>query len=279
MSRTRRSAVQRYHDRVAPRYDDSYDDDFWKWHDELTWAYLKPFLPADLRGAVLDLGCGTGKWGAKLAKTGYAVTSVDISNRMLDRARMNVESEAGTVKSEFVQADLCDLSALPKQHFAMAVAMGDPIGCVRSPAAAMKQIRRVLTDEGVLVATFDNRLAALEFYLQDGDARAMGRFLRDGRTHWFTNDPEEQFPIVTFTPDGVRDLVESSGFEVLEMVGKTVLPMRHHRHLLSASRDRRTWAAIERKLSRNPHAMGRASHIQVACRVQPKSEGKGRSRH
>ena len=278
MPRSRRSAVQRYHDRVAPRYDDSYDDDFWKWHDELTWGYLKPFLPSDLRGAVLDLGCGTGKWAAKLAKTGYAVTSVDISIRMLDRARMKVESEAGAVESEFIQADLCDLSELPKRSFAMAVAMGDPIGCTPSPAKAMKQIRRLLTDDGVLVATFDNRLAALEFYLQSGDANAMGRFLRNGRTHWFTSDPEEQFPIVTFTPDGVRDLVESSGFDVLEMVGKTVLPMRHHRHLLAESRDRRAWAAIERKLSRNPHAMGRASHIQVACRVRSDAKGKDRSR-
>jgi len=273
MSRTRRPAVQRYHDRVAPRYDDSYDDDFWKWHDELTWSYLKPFLPLDLRAPVIDLGCGTGKWAAKLAKSGYAVTGVDISARMLDRARANVPDAVGAVVPQFVQADLADLSDLPRDTFALAVAFGDPIGCTPSPAQAIKQIRRVLSERGVLVATFDNRFAGIDYYLQSGDVDAMRSFLRDGRTHWLTSDPEERFAIATFTPEGVRRLLESNGFEVLDIVGKTVLPMRHHRHLLATSPQRRRWAAIERKLCRNPSAMGRASHIQVVGRARCGSDG------
>ncbi|MFH1109060.1 MAG: hypothetical protein V1790_07695, partial [Planctomycetota bacterium] len=32
MSRSKRSAVQRYHDRVSGCYDDSYDDAYWQWH-------------------------------------------------------------------------------------------------------------------------------------------------------------------------------------------------------------------------------------------------------
>jgi SAM-dependent methyltransferase len=267
MSKSRRSGVHKYHDRVAARYDHSYDDAFWKWHDALTWGYLKPYLPHDANARVVDLGCGTGKWGAKLVKSGYEVTSVDISGKMLDQARRRIERQRGSARPAFVQADLCDLSALPPRHFSLAVALGDPIGCARSPAQAMRQIRRILTDEGVLVASFDNRLAAIDHYLQAGDGRALARFLRDGRTHWLTKNAEERFPIFTFAPSDVRSLVEAAGFSLLDMVGKTVLPMRHYRRLLETAEARRAWARIEKTQCRDLAAIGRASHIQVACRV------------
>ncbi len=267
MSKPRRSPVQKYHDRVAGKYDHSYEDAYWRWHDALTWDYLKPHLPRDMSARVLDLGCGTGKWGAKISKSGYAVTSVDISGKMLNQARRKIEDEIGADDACFLQADLCDLSELPSAEFALAVAMGDPIGCTKAPAKALKEVRRVLTDDGVLVATFDNRLAAVDFYLSGGDRAAFTRFLRDGKTHWLTRDADEQFPIHTYGPGDLRRLIEGTGFEVLDLLGKTVLPMRHYRGLLATPADRRSWAKVEKSLCRDAAAMGRASHLQVACRV------------
>ncbi len=269
MARSRRSAAAKYHDRVAPRYDHSYDDAFWKWHDALTWDYLKPFLPRDAGAEVVDLGCGTGTWAAKIVRSGFAVTCVDLSHRMVDQARKKIEKIAPVEQHTFLQADLADLSALQANRFALAIALGDPIGCTESPAKTMKQIRRILQDGGVLVATFDNRWAGLDYYLQRGDPAAMSRYLRDGKTHWLTRDRDEQFPIVTFAPGDVRKLIESTGFELLDLVGKTVLPMRHYRHLVETSEGRRAWARIEKKLCRDADAVGRASHLQVACRVTP----------
>lgn len=273
MPRPKRSAVRKYHDRVAPRYDHSYDDAFWRWHDALTWHYLEPYLPRDLSAEAVDLGCGTGKWAARLIRSGYTVTGVDISPRMLDQARAKCRSTAEAGRATFIQADLCDLSALPARHFGLAVALGDPIGCTESPARAMKQIRRILRSDGILVATFDNRLAALDYFLDLGDPKGLRRFLRDGRTHWLTKDRSERFPITTLAPADVVRLVESTGFSVLDLVGKTVLPMRRYRQLLETSAARRAWAGIEKTLCRDSDALGRASHIQVACRVTPRETG------
>ena len=267
MSKSRRSAVQKYHDRVAAQYDHSYTDAYWIWHDSLTWDYLKPYLPCDMSAKVVDLGCGTGKWGAKIAKSGYAVTSVDISAKMLDQARRKHEQTGGSAAPGFIQTDIADLSALPAGTFSLAVALGDPIGCTGAPPKTMKEIRRVLTDDGVLVATFDNRLAAIDYYLSAGDHPTLTRFLRDGKTHWLTRDAAERFPIHTFGPTELRHLVESTGFETLDLVGKTILPMRHHRGLLATPEARRRWAKTEKRLARDLAAMGRASHLQVACRV------------
>lgn len=267
MPRKRRPAVKKYHDRVAGRYDASYDDAYWQWHDSLTWDHLKGFLPGEAHAPVIDLGCGTGKWGLKLLESGCAVTFLDISHQMVDQARDKVEGTPGEKRASFVQADISNLSALPADGFALATALGEPIACTPEPAKTLRELRRIIAPGGVLVATFDNRLAAIDFFLQRGDAGETARFLHDGKTHWLTSDADERFPIIMHAPDDVRRLVENAGFVLEDMIAKTVLPMRKHRELLAASADRRTWAKIEKSLWRDPAAIGRASHIQTACRV------------
>lgn len=267
MARSKRSGVQKYHDRVAHRYDDSYDDAFWQWHDALTWDYLKPHLPRDQSEKIYDIGCGTGKWGARLIKSGYSVTFLDISPQMLDRSRAKVAEMGALDRAEFIQADICDLGALPQGDTAFVVAFGEPICCATSPPKALKQIRSLLRDGGLLVATIDNKLAALDFFLQREDVKEMSDFLRTGRTHWLTSSAAEQFPLTTYTPTQLRTLIEKCGFVLTDMVGKTVLPMRHYRQLLAESADRRAWAGIEKSLSHDPAAIGRAPHLQVVCRA------------
>src|SRR5947208_13446075 len=83
---------RRYHDRVARQYDAIYDDPYWHFHDELTWRSIKPHLPRDLSAACCDLGCGTGKWGLKLLKSGFATTFVDHSAAMIEQVREKLES-------------------------------------------------------------------------------------------------------------------------------------------------------------------------------------------
>jgi SAM-dependent methyltransferase len=258
--------VRRYHDRVARRYDASYEDAFWQWHDALTWASLKPFLPSTHAAPALDLGCGTGKWALRLLDSGYAVTCVDVSGAMVEQARRKIHAAGRAGRAAFLQADLCDLSELPDATFDLALALGDPIGCTQSPARALKQIRRKLRPAGILVATLDNRLAALDHYLRQGDVSALDTFLRTGRTHWLTANPDEQFPIWTYTPAQAVKLFEKCGLEVLDVMGKTVLPMRHHRELLTDAGTRRVLTRLETRLSREPGAVGRAAHVQIAAR-------------
>lgn len=259
-------AVQRYHDRVAARYDASYDDAFWRWHDALTWDSLKPYLPRTPRAAVLDLGCGTGKWALRLLQSGYAVTGVDIAGRMLEQTRRKVEAAGLSDRASFFQARLDDLSGLPREAFALAVALGEPIGCCESPPRAIKEIRKRLTADGVVVATLDNRLAAIDHYLDRGRVDGLAEFLRTGRTHWLTDDADERFPLRTYTPAQAQKLFTRAGFEVAELIGKTVLPMRYYRGLLEDASNRRALATLEKKLCRDPAAVGRAPHLQIVAR-------------
>src|SRR4051812_5994839 len=86
-------ASRRYHDRVARQYDSIYNNDpFWDFHDELTWRLIKPHVPRDLSSTCADLGCGTGKWGLKLLKSGFATTFVDSSAAMIEQVRGKLET-------------------------------------------------------------------------------------------------------------------------------------------------------------------------------------------
>src|SRR5436309_8469114 len=87
-----RDASRRYHDRVARQYDSIYDDPYWEFHDELTWRLIKPHLPRDALAECLDIGCGTGKWGRKLLKSGFPTTFIDHSAAMIEQTRRNVET-------------------------------------------------------------------------------------------------------------------------------------------------------------------------------------------
>ena len=267
MSKAKRTAVERYHNRVARRYDSIYSDGYWHAHDTLTWEHLKAFLPRSMDQSVVDLGCGTGKWGVKLLTSGYRVTFLDVSGKMVEQARRKVEALGKAGAADFVQADLCEMEQLPARHFALAVCLGEALGSTDSPPRAVKQIRKCLQPGGVLVATFDNRLACLDHYVKRNDPKGLAEVIRTGKTQWLTRDRAERFDVHTYTPEQIRKLLDKCGFELLDMVGKTVLPLRSLRQVLNDPGERRRWLALERKLWRDRDATARASHLQFAARV------------
>jgi SAM-dependent methyltransferase len=265
--RSPRDASRRYHDRVARQYDSIYDDPYWAFHDELTWRSIKPFVPRDLSAQCLDLGCGTGKWGLRLLKSGWATTFIDNSAAMIEQARANAQA-LGTraQRATLAVADIVDLSALAPDSFALAVAMGDPLSICSDALQAARQMHRVMAAGGVVIATADNKLAALDHYIERGSLDALEEFVRSGRTQWLTARQEEQFELTTFTPASLRRLFEKAGFEVIELIGKAVLPVRKNPKLLEAPDAVERLLRLEADLARDPAAAARAGHLQIAAR-------------
>lgn len=68
------------------------------------------FIEAELNyqkdATILDIGCGTGRHAIELARRGYKVTGIDLSDNMLERARAKA-LDAG-VKVDFQKADARD---------------------------------------------------------------------------------------------------------------------------------------------------------------------------
>jgi ubiquinone/menaquinone biosynthesis C-methylase UbiE len=261
------SASRRYHNRVAGKYDQIYDDLYWEFHDELTWRAIKVHLPRDLSSPCLDLGCGTGKWGLKLLKSGFAVTFLDHAPAMIDQTRLKVQALGPKAKrATLLVGDIIDLSALPADHFALTLAMGDPLSICSDPPRAVREMHRTTRPGGLVIATADNKLAALDHFLERKDLDALEQFLRTGRTTWLTDDQREQFELTMFTPDSLRKLFERAGFEVLSMAGKTILPLRKHKAILEQPHAVERLLKLEQDLARDTSSAARASHLQVIAR-------------
>src|SRR5436305_8014950 len=123
-----RDASRRYHDRVARQYDAIYDDPYWEFHDELTWRAIKPHLPRESHAPCADLGCGTGKWGLKLLKSGFAVTFVDHAAAMIEHTREKLKAIGPKAKrATLIVADIVQMPQVPSDAFQLVLAMGDPL--------------------------------------------------------------------------------------------------------------------------------------------------------
>jgi SAM-dependent methyltransferase len=264
---------RRYHDRVAARYDNIYDDPYWEFHDRITWNHLKPFLPVNTAAPVLDLGTGTGKWGLKLLKAGYPTTFSDLSPNMLEEVRKKLDEWKGrpdlaskAARATVQEADAVDLRALPEGHFELVTAMGDVVSICSDPGRCLSEVHRLLKPGGVFVFTVDNHLAAIDHFIDSGNLDELARFVRSGKTEWLTKNVAERFDVHMFLPAQIEALTRKSGFEVASRIGKTVIPARQNRKLFEFEGAVETLVDLETILQKEPAGLGRASHIQIAAR-------------
>jgi ubiquinone/menaquinone biosynthesis C-methylase UbiE len=258
---------RRYHDRVARQYDSIYDDPFWDFHDELTWRLIKPHLPRDLSARCADLGCGTGKWGFRLLKSGFATTFLDSAAAMIEQVRGKLESMGPRKdRATLVVGDIVQMPQLESDAFGLVLAMGDPLSICSDPPRAVREFARISHPGGIVIATADNKLAAIDHYVQRGNLDALEAFLRSGRTQWLTADERERFELTTFTPASLRRLFEHVGFEVLDITGKTIVPVRQNKKLLDDPDAVTRLLRIESELAKDPASAGRAGHLQITAK-------------
>jgi ubiquinone/menaquinone biosynthesis C-methylase UbiE len=274
-----RDASQRYHDRVAKQYDKIYDDPFWDFHDRITWNHIKPLIPRNAAAPVLDLGCGTGKWGLKLLKMGYPTTFSDHAELMLEQVREKIAawkqqpdlaSKADKASVQWV--DAIDLSVFPDSSFELVLAMGDVVSICSDPAKCLAQIFAKLRPGGVCVFTVDNQLAAIDHFVTTGNLDALAKFVRTGGTTWLTRDEAEQFPMHMFTPAAIAAQTKRLGYEFISQIGKTVIPARRNKKFFEKPNAVETLVELETALQKDPSAAARASHLQLAVRKPNVSE-------
>jgi len=261
-----RTASQLYHDRVAGQYDEIYENEpYWLFYDEVTWQHMKKYLPKDINTPIFDIGCGTGKWGLRLAKSGYPVTLADNSVKMLDQARRKAELLPGPPKVSFETSDITDLKEFDDESFGFVVSQGDPMSLVENPRKAAATLFRVLRRDGIAVCSLDNRWAGIDHHVEMNDIDLLEKFLRDGNTHWFTKCEKERYHVHMFWPEEIAKLFEQVGFQMLSMIAKTSLIRRRDSKLLESTENRRKLVKLELRYGKTLSALSRAGHLQIAA--------------
>jgi len=148
-------------ERATARLFDAMADDYDRlepWYEHL-YGVLHPLLVAAVTPAhddgprrALDAGCGTGAQTALLEALGYASHGVDVAPRLLARARGRLARAA---------LALADVAALPYRaaSFDVVVCCGSTLSFVDDPAAALRELGRVLRPRGRLFLECEHRVS------------------------------------------------------------------------------------------------------------------------
>jgi SAM-dependent methyltransferase len=183
-------------------------------------------LPAG--GAILDVGCGTGRHAIELAKRGYAVTGLDLSLGML--ARAGEAARIAGVTADWIHADATQFSLVGKYDGAVCLCEGafgllgqrdDPIG---QPLAILCNISRSLKPQAKAVLTVLNAAAMLRRHTNPDVAE--GRFDPLTLVTSSAHPPRDGLPPVAvreraFVPTELVLLCRLAGLSVLHMWGGT----------------------------------------------------------
>jgi SAM-dependent methyltransferase len=131
-----------------------------------TLRLIEKYFPAT--GNICDIGSGPGRYSLELARRGYDVSLVDLSENLLARARSAFESAHLTPRA-ILQADACDLSAFDAGAFDAVLVLGPLYHLLESTQRnrALSEAFRVLAPGGVAILGYLNSWGLLRTGLTD----------------------------------------------------------------------------------------------------------------
>ncbi len=138
----------------ADRYDQLYAGKNYENECDLIIEAARRYLSTK-PSSVLDIGCGTGGHAIELARRGYDVTGVDLSQSMLDRARRKAADLDTPHRPTFLCGDIRTFRA--EETFDLAIMMFAVVGYLTSNddvLAGLRNIRRHLQPGALFVCDF-----------------------------------------------------------------------------------------------------------------------------
>jgi S-adenosylmethionine-dependent methyltransferase len=189
---------------------------------DLTWRYLDQYLPS--LGSILEVGTGSGRYTLELAKRGYEITAVDISEALLDECKNRLASDGLEKQVRLVEADGRDLSMVRKTNFDIVLLMGPLYHLVveADRKAALKEAFDRLRKGGIIFSAFISRFGIMGDLIKNVPA-------------WIENQPEvrglleigkdpDDYPKGGFRGyftkvSEIAPLHEALGIETLQVVG------------------------------------------------------------
>lgn len=92
-------------------FDKAYQAPFTLWGDIRIPGEIKKLSSEFRHAAILELGCGIGRFTSYMAEQGHKATGIDFSSVAIEKAKKRQQKSA--VKADFHVADVTDISFLP----------------------------------------------------------------------------------------------------------------------------------------------------------------------
>jgi 2-polyprenyl-3-methyl-5-hydroxy-6-metoxy-1,4-benzoquinol methylase len=169
--------------------------------------FIEGELGCDRAKRILDVGCGTGRHDIELAKRGYRVTGIDLSESQLARARE--KARAAGVKIDFLRRDARDFQFEEPFDLVMMICEGafPLMETDEMNFAILRNAARALAAGGKLVLTTLNALYPLFHSVKD--------FLNAGKSPTEMETRELTFDLISFRERATTRFVDDLGREKL----------------------------------------------------------------
>jgi len=249
-------------------------------HFEVTKHILERHLPEE--GHILDAGCGPGRYAIHLAREGYRVQLVDISEEQLKLAGEKID-EAGVHESvtDMRRMDVCDLSGIPDASFDAVLCLGGVLSYVRDRRhEALSELIRVAKPGSPLIVSVMSLLGTFHL-ISEFDARDFLINIKD-HVEWDPSTPfpevlnsrigsnEWHAPMTVYTSDYMRGFMEGHGCEVLEIASTNTITSSYWKGLEKISGDpeaTETLIRLEKEFCTKPGLLDMGEHLIVVART------------
>jgi ubiquinone/menaquinone biosynthesis C-methylase UbiE len=174
-------------------------------------------------GALLDLGCGTGRLTIDFARRGWSAVGVDLSAESLRVAKE--QAEVAGVSISLLRANLCELNCLSPEHFDAALLMFGTLGMISGStnrAEVLRHAHRLLKPGAGLALHVHNVWRHLFFeqgrhwLLRDIWRRLTRNPAAGDTSHGYRGIPQMYHH--SFTLRELRKLLRDTGFETVEII-------------------------------------------------------------
>lgn len=196
--------------------------------------FIEKEIGSDRSIRILDIGCGTGRHAIELAKRGYSVVGVDLSEAQLQRARSNARQQ--NVTPQFVRVDARSLTFNNEFHLVVMICEGafPLMETDEMNFAILQNARRALKLDGKFIFTTLNGLFPLFHSVKDfvnghyeNDVSKKNSFdlmtFRDQSEFTFVDDDGKTRVVLCnerfYVPSEITWLLKSLGFRRVDIFG------------------------------------------------------------
>jgi S-adenosylmethionine-dependent methyltransferase len=237
----------------------------------VTMRALRDTLPT--RARVLDAGGGPGRYAVALASAGHVVTLLDLSPRLLARARAHA-AERKIGLAGFVEGSATDLRDFDDAAFDAVLLLGPLYHLIMEDdrRRALSEACRVLAPGGVLLAAFITRFAPLRRLARTdprllvGESERYEALLATGIMPPSGND-DELVAGYYARPDEISPLLEAAGFETPRLLAaEGIVDGIEERVAALRGPAWDAWADLNYDLADDPGLLASTSHILAVSR-------------
>jgi SAM-dependent methyltransferase len=232
---------------------------------DLTLRYLERCLPP--QGHLLEAGAATGRYTLPLARHGYRVTAVDLSEVQLERNRQRLAEARLADRVRLVLADVRDLHKLTEREYDAALLMGPLYHLVLETdrTLALQNIYDRLRPGGLVISTFISRLGILGDLMKNvtawiekqDEVRSVMSVGKDP-----DHTPRGSFRGYFARADEIAPLHEAIGFETLALAGvEPAISADDESYNRLEGAQRRLWLDLLDEISQEPAILGASRHL------------------